>query len=126
MTRTPAETNQIIHEARGKCWHRHYGRTLINDVCRWKCPFCEEIFGYAEHRDPKPKANPNYLEHGKPWGEMVEWASRQSWWTGFKHSLWEKTIVENKLVIGIPDYYVINPSSLAEHLADYLKKEKSE
>jgi len=53
--------NRFIHKVMGKEWFEmpHY----------WRYP------------DP----NPNYLEHGKPWGDMLRWSREQDWWSDFKH-----------------------------------------
>lgn len=140
MTRTPAETNQIIQEAMGECLH---SKLELNIGCDSdniiQCASCKSRYYFI----------PNYLEHGKPWGEMLNWAMKQEWWDDFIECMcqrilrkggdvWFKNIEKNIDELGdwlpisvfesgaekVIAYLIANPSSLAEHIADYLKKEE--
>ena len=127
MTRTPAETSQIIREAIDECKHewKETGETTSyeKEVACDKCETLDSIKRFSVYdKFPLEPTNPNYLEHGKHWGEMLNWARKQDWWWDFEDSFYDSTFE------GQGDCFkwelIANESSLAEHIAEYLSKEE--
>ena len=70
---TNTQINQIIHEARGLCWHE------FDYVSYSKCLKCEKEEGIST-------LNPDYTSWSD-YGEALEWAQRQKWWTDFAYKV---------------------------------------
>ena len=75
---TNTQINQIIHEARGLCWHMIKYRKDEITMPRFRCSKCPDRY---------PQNNPDYTSDWSNWGEALEWAQRQKWWADFAYEM---------------------------------------
>ena len=78
---TNTQINHIIHEAKGLCWHAWVS----------KCPSVGCLFhGACKHCGIKYFDNfytPDYTSDWSAYGEALEWAQMQKWWTDFAYKV---------------------------------------
>lgn len=97
MNKTPERTNRFIHKVMGRGWF--------------------EIPPYWRYPDP----NPNYLEHGKPWGEMLKWSREQDWWRDFQMIIAAESSCMSCIDDGVDVKYFAEPTALATAIMEYLE-----
>lgn len=124
MNKTPEQINQFIHKAMGLCRHA-WERRISASGARWICikENCSIVGGHAEAGDPPPSPNPNYLEYGESWGEMLQWAKEQAWIGDFKDFIWEEVGSLNAHLVpeAFPIHLFAEPPALATEIVKYLE-----
>ena len=116
---TPDQTNQIIHEARGLCWHK-WIRELVGDKLLWVCT-CGELH-YAEEHDPLPGINPEYTSDGSAYLEAIGWAMKKEWWREFLKdiSFHAITFLQHRFDLDIFATILLTPNKGSTALAKFI------
>lgn len=72
--------DKFLTEAMGKCWHEkyeHFESTFEDRYDKYKCKQCHRESSYTPHL---PRMN---FSTWKDFGNLYEWARKQSWWNQF-------------------------------------------
>jgi len=131
-TNRDKEINRILHEMMGLCWCdklTELKREPHESFTKYVCSECNRRLrvrwskvATSSDEELVVADNPTYLEHGKHWGNLLNWSGNQSWYEDFRIKLWQKHFRTNKLIhteTGIPFWPINNPRSLAESLVEY-------
>ena len=92
---TGDEINKYVHRviSRGKCWQHNMQRGM-GDRSGVLLSYTNNMRELKYYKDVNPhfSPNPNYLEHGKDWGELLNWAVKQDWWSDFIEVMCQRTL----------------------------------
>lgn len=119
---TPDERNQIIHEAKGLCWHDFSDKRVVNGYPEQLCSKCGQSWDWNCGTDTLDYSK---WEH---YGPMLEWAIEQEWFDTFLnagHGLYE----EGDMSVGIQptrdmSVFYLNPLRGSTVIAEFLKERK--
>lgn len=83
MSLTREGASQIIHEARGLCWHKADAQNED------ECVKCNHAFQHPNTYEPYicERDNPSYTSDWSAYGPFLEWAKAQGWWKDYKRWL---------------------------------------
>ena len=104
--------SQIIHEARGLCWHE---LETVNEL-KW-CKLCQ--IGKLLVECPVITPNPDYTDPAA-YFEAMMWAREQTWWRDFIYSIQIDIALDT--LIGIT-HIILDPETGTHALAGYIKEE---
>lgn len=133
--------SQIIHEARGLCWHKFEPMcgevvieektlTIHNPRCQGECVSCgaETIVDYYWSKEPDSTieeicsansqefVNPDYTDP-TAYLEAMAWAKEQEWWGRFVVSLQFEISHTHEIVL----YNILDPKLGSHALAEFLE-----
>lgn len=116
---TKKAINQIIHKAKGLCWHEsaHNGTYPEEE----KCKHCGRFMRHVQLENLDYTSRKKFLD-------LWDWALGQSWWTGFLREwasgdfdldTYPQEHVENVISFG---FILVAQPFFAERIAEWLKK----
>lgn len=102
-------TDQIIHEARGLCWHeskKNQWYELYKNEARVPCEKCGAL---AFHHN-----NPSYTSSWADFGPMLEEMMKKEWWDEFAYEKWYGVRVTRG--------DILHPKAGSTAIAEFLKE----